>query len=118
MPIEISDLPTGKTSHRFEGGPHGSSVSCFLVDGPPGTGPRLHRHPYEETFILQGGSATFSVDGETIEARAGQIVIAPAGAAHKFVVTGDERLRMVTIHPAPQMQQEDLEDGEAAPPAS
>ena len=37
----------------FEGEPHGSGVSFFLVDSEPGAGPGLHRHPYAETWIIQ-----------------------------------------------------------------
>jgi mannose-6-phosphate isomerase-like protein (cupin superfamily) len=32
------------------------------------------------------------------------LVVAPPGAAHKFTATGDERLRMVTIHAAAAME--------------
>jgi quercetin dioxygenase-like cupin family protein len=74
------------------------------------TGPGLHRHPYEETFIVEEGRATFTVDGETIEAHAGQIVVVPAGAAHGFVSSGDDVLRQVSIHPSDHMVQEWLEE--------
>jgi quercetin dioxygenase-like cupin family protein len=108
-PIDISDLPGSATAERFEGGRYGGSASGFIVHNQPGQGPQLHRHPYDETFILLEGQATFTVDGEEIEARAGQIVIAPPRAEHKFVNSGEGVLRMVTIHPAPVMEQEDLE---------
>lgn len=109
--VEIGDLPGGENAERFEGGDHGATVSCFLVHSRPGAGPVLHRHPYEETFIVQEGTATFTVEEETVEAHAGQIVVVPPGAAHKFVNSGEEILRQVTIHPAARMEQEDLEEG-------
>ncbi len=102
--IEQDDLPG-----PFEGADHGSGVSFFLARTPPGRGPSLHRHPYEETFIVHEGQITFTVDGQTIEAGPGQIVIAPPGSAHKFVNTGDARAHMTNIHPRPRMSQEDLE---------
>ncbi len=105
-PQPISTEP-GAT-FRFEGADHGSRVSGFVSRAKPGEGPKLHRHPYEETFILEEGHATFTVDGETVELAAGQMLIAPARAAHKFVNSGDAPLMMVTIHPAPRMEQEDL----------
>jgi quercetin dioxygenase-like cupin family protein len=37
----------------FEGEPHGSGVSFFLVSNEPGQGPDLHRHPYSETGIVR-----------------------------------------------------------------
>lgn len=108
--VSIADLPGTKRSARFEGGEHGATVSFFVGRYPPGFAPPLHRHPYEETFIVQDGRATFTVDNETIEAEGGQIIVVPAGAAHRFLVTGDDPLRQVSIHPAERMVQEDVED--------
>jgi quercetin dioxygenase-like cupin family protein len=94
------DRPGGS----FEGAPHGSQVSFFVVDMAPGVGPRLHSHPYSETFLVQSGRARFELDGEPVDAAAGDVVVAPPGAAHKFTATGDEQLRMVTIHAAASME--------------
>jgi quercetin dioxygenase-like cupin family protein len=105
-PIAITDLP-GNLVGRFEGRDHGSSVSFFVGEFPPGTGPSLHRHPYDETFILEAGSATFTLGDETLELGAGKIVVVPAGAPHKFI--SGEGFRMVSISPADHMEQEDLE---------
>jgi hypothetical protein len=47
MPLINSDtLPTG----NLEGADHGSTISVSLDDSEPGRGPRLHRHPYDETW--------------------------------------------------------------------
>jgi quercetin dioxygenase-like cupin family protein len=108
--ILVSDLKGGESATLFEGRDHGSTVSCFLIHNSPGEGPGLHRHPYEETFIVQEGSATFTVEGETIEAGAGHIVIVPARAAHGFVNSGEGILRQVTIHPSDHVIQEWLEE--------
>jgi quercetin dioxygenase-like cupin family protein len=104
--IEISDLP-GNLVGRFEGREHGSSVSFFIGTFDAGTGPGLHLHPYDETFIIEAGSATFTVDGETFELGAGQIVVVPANTSHKFV--SGEGFRLISISPADHMRQEDLE---------
>ena len=109
-PIPIDGLPGSETASRFEGADHGATVSFFLSTHPPGRGARLHRHPYEETFIVEEGSATFTVDGETIEARAGHIVVVPAGAAHGFVSSGNGALRQVSIHPSERIVQEWLDE--------
>lgn len=102
--IEQDELPG-----RFEGADHGGGVSFFLARTPPGRGPSLHRHPYEETFVVHEGRLSFTIDGQTIEAGAGQIVIAPPGSAHKFVNLGDAPAHMTNIHPRPRMSQEDLQ---------
>lgn len=44
-----------------------------------------------------------------MEAAAGDVVVAPPNARHRFTNTGSETLRMVTVHPAARMEQEDLE---------
>jgi quercetin dioxygenase-like cupin family protein len=108
-PIQFTDLPGSERARRFDGRDHDATASFFLNTHAPGEGPDLHRHPYEETFILLEGSATFSVDGETIEGEAGEIVIVPANAAHGFVNSGSERLKFVSIHPADHVIQEFVE---------
>lgn len=107
--IEAEGLPSGENAVRFDGHAHGTGVSFFLTRNRPGTGPELHRHPYEETFIIKEGEARFTVGEKTIEAVAGEIVVVPAGTAHRFVNTGTIPLRQVNIHPVPRMQTEWLE---------
>jgi Cupin domain len=59
-----------------------------VVDASPGSGPKLHKHPYEEVFVVQEGNATFTAGDEVIEVSGGQVVVVPAGVAHKFVNSG------------------------------
>jgi quercetin dioxygenase-like cupin family protein len=105
----IEDLPGTENSDRFEGHTTGSSVSVFLSHHKPGTGPGLHTHPYEETFFVFEGDVLFTVDGEEIEARDGDIVVVPANTPHKFLSRG-ERLRQFSVHPVPRMEQENLQE--------
>jgi mannose-6-phosphate isomerase-like protein (cupin superfamily) len=101
---------TGSTS-EFEGYLHGDTdVSFILVDMPPGEGVRLHKHPYQEIFILQEGVATYMIGTTTLEARAGQIIIAPADTPHKFVNSGEGKLQQVDIHLSKRFITEWLED--------
>jgi quercetin dioxygenase-like cupin family protein len=108
--LNADDLP-GKLAARFEGKDHGSSISMFVGAFPPGTGPGLHHHPYDETFLIQEGVATFTVDGDEIVASAGQIVVVPAGAVHAFVSSGEGVMRQMSIHPSAHMVQEFIEVG-------
>jgi mannose-6-phosphate isomerase-like protein (cupin superfamily) len=104
---ELEASPHGTIT--FQGEPYGSGVSFFLVNSPPGFGPLLHKHPYSETWIVRAGSALFTVDGEELEAGAGDIVVVGPETPHKFKNSGEERLEIVCIHAAPRMIQEDLE---------
>ena len=102
--VRTESLPDSGNSYRFDGVAFDAPVSFFLLHTRPGEGPGLHRHPYAETFIVQEGHATFTVGEETIEAGAGDIVVAPADVPHAFVNSGTDVLRSVNIHPAPVME--------------
>lgn len=104
------DLPFSGLSHEIEGYALGGvAASLIFFDGPPGSGPKLHRHPYPEVFVVQEGQATFTVGDATIEATAGQILVAPAGVPHKFVNTGSGPLRQIDIHTSDRFVTEWLE---------
>ena len=75
-----SELPKSNLSHELEGYLHGGvGLSLILVDAEPGKGPSLHRHQYDELFIVQEGVATFVAGEVEREVKAGEIVIVPAG---------------------------------------
>jgi len=88
----------------------GANVCLIFVDLEPGDGPRLHRHPYEEIFIVLEGQAKFTVGSDTVEAHAGQVLIVQPGIPHKFVNSGDGRLRQVDIHASARFVTEWLEE--------
>jgi quercetin dioxygenase-like cupin family protein len=104
----IHSNPQSADGRGFEaiGAEIGASVSIIAVDAAPGTGPRLHRHPYEELFVVLEGEATFTLGDAQHVARAGEVVVAPAGVAHAFVNTGSTRLRQVDIHVSPRFETE------------
>lgn len=107
--IAREDLPHSKIAHKFEGCLHGdANVSFFLVDCPPGSGAGLHKHPYEEVFVIQEGEATFTIGDDIVEATAGQILVVPAHVPHKFANSGTGPLRQVDIHPSGRIRQEDI----------
>jgi hypothetical protein len=45
----------------LQGAEHGATISLILDESEPGQGPRLHRHPYDETWVIQQGNLTFQV---------------------------------------------------------
>ena len=67
-----------------------------------GAGPRLHVHPYDETFILIEGRARFFVGDTTLDAEAGEVVFGPAGVPHRFENLGPGRLQTIDIHHSPE----------------
>jgi len=102
--LNNDDLPSSGTSWQFEGYLHDAVNVSFFVSHPlPGNGPLLHQHPYEEIFIVEAGTLTFTVGDSAVEACGGQIVIAPANIPHKFINSGTEAARLVNIHASPRM---------------
>jgi mannose-6-phosphate isomerase-like protein (cupin superfamily) len=104
---ELEPSPGGTVT--FEGEPHGSGVSFFLVNNEPGQGPDLHRHPYSETWIVRSGRARITADGEDIEAGPGDIAVVGPDTPHKFKNMGPGRLDIICIHASPRLIQEALE---------
>lgn len=102
--------PSAGGTVTFEGAPHGSGVSFFLVNNEPGKGPDLHRHPYSETWIVRGGKARITADGEDIDAGPGDIAVVGPETPHKFKNISSERLDIICIHASPRMIQEELEE--------
>lgn len=85
-------------TENFENLPGGAPVSLILESTTEaGHGPRLHQHPYPETFIIRRGSATFTIGTEQFTAHAGQVLVAPPNTPHKFV-TGPGGYEAVHIH--------------------
>ena len=108
--LKVDDLaPTPGRTGRFEGHEHGASVSFFVSRVPAGGGPGLHAHPYEETFVIHEGSATFVVGAETVEAEPEMIIVVPPATPHRFIA-GPDGLRSVNIHGNDRMIQENLPD--------
>ena len=109
--IQRNELPGDGSNYAFQGSRYGdTAISFILVDMAPGSGPRLHKHPYVEIFIVQEGRATYTVGADTIEVQAGQIVVAPPNVPHKFVNSGTGPLKQVDIHLSTRFVTEWLED--------
>jgi mannose-6-phosphate isomerase-like protein (cupin superfamily) len=106
--IKVEDLPSGENSSVFHGHEHRASICFFLSHNKPGTGPDLHRHPYEEVFIVQEGDVLFTLGEEEIEAGPGDLIVVPPNTPHKFFSRGETH-RQISIHPVPKMETEWLE---------
>jgi mannose-6-phosphate isomerase-like protein (cupin superfamily) len=97
--VPLDDLEHSRHSHEFVGAEHGEvPFSVILVHSQPGVGPRLHRHPYAEVFIVESGSATFQIGTRSIVVDEGHLVVSPPGEAHGFTNTGAGELRLTAIH--------------------
>jgi mannose-6-phosphate isomerase-like protein (cupin superfamily) len=109
-PISLESLALSHRAARFNGKDHGTPISFFVTNHAPGEGPSLHRHPYPETFIVQEGAVTFTVGEEQVVTSGGNVVVVPANTWHGFKNTGDGPLRQVSVHAAPEIVQEFLDE--------
>ncbi|MGI8681506.1 MAG: cupin domain-containing protein [Mycobacteriales bacterium] len=83
----------------IEGRDIGSGVSVIReYTDVVGAGPRLHRHPYTETFVIIAGHARFTLGDERRDGGPGDTLVAPAGVPHKFEVLGPGAYESVHIH--------------------
>jgi mannose-6-phosphate isomerase-like protein (cupin superfamily) len=84
---------------EWQGGPHGAAI-CVIANHIEGAGggPRLHKHPYAETFVIRSGRGLFTIGEEKIAASGGQILVVPADTPHKFENLGPGPLDTIDIH--------------------
>ncbi|GAP38265.1 cupin domain-containing protein [Piscinibacter sakaiensis] len=75
-----------------------AAVVCWQVE--PGQRLALHRHPSgQDTWIVLSGEGLYVTDtaGTTRPLAPGVVAIAPAGAVHGVLATGDVPLRFVSV---------------------
>lgn len=105
--LDINCLkPPGGEAATFQGIEYGANVSFFVVQFSPGKGPKKHRHPYEETFIVLDGEIEVIVDGETQIIKSGTIAIIPAGSWHEFKSRAEKPVLLINLHPVSKMMTE------------
>jgi mannose-6-phosphate isomerase-like protein (cupin superfamily) len=105
--IPIEDLRRSQTAALFEGREH-SPISIFVTQYQRGQGPNLHLHPYPEVFVVETGTAVFTVGEEELTVTGGHIVVVPGQMPHGLKNPGDDTLRVVSVHASPTVQQTDL----------
>ena len=56
----------------------------FFQEGPDGSGPPPHSHPWDESFYVIRGDIEVGMDEKPMTARPGTLVHLPAGTVHWF----------------------------------
>ncbi|HEX5451566.1 MAG TPA: cupin domain-containing protein, partial [Candidatus Limnocylindrales bacterium] len=107
--ISLDELDHTPDAHDFVGGDHDVPFSVILIHTPAGGGPKVHRHPYPEVFIVDAGEATFRLGDATRHVTAGHVVVGPSMVPHGFTNSGSSELRIVAIHGSPSFMTEWLD---------
>lgn len=103
----ISQLRRSPTAALFEGCEQ-IDASIFVTEYQRGQGPDLHLHPYPEAFVVETGTALFTAGDEELRVGGGNVVVVPAETPHGFKCASEEKLRVVSVHPNPRVEQTDL----------
>lgn len=72
---QITVLASGEATGGYE---------IFLQQGPEGSGPPAHSHPWDESFFVVKGEIDFGLGSTSKTASAGTLVHLPAGTEHWF----------------------------------
>jgi quercetin dioxygenase-like cupin family protein len=93
--------------HKTAADTDGELLAIDLILAPDGHVPGAHVHPsQEERFEVISGTMKFRLGRKKIIANAGDVVVVPPGAVHKFANAGDETARVrVEVRPALKMEQ-------------
>jgi quercetin dioxygenase-like cupin family protein len=75
----------------------GGDVSVIETAPPPGAGPPLHRHDFDETFYVIEGELTFQLRDELFRLGAGELAFAPRGVPHTFANLSDAPARQLIV---------------------
>lgn len=72
---QVTVLASGAATGGYE---------IFLQQGPEGSGPPPHSHPWDESFFVTRGKVDFSIASVEQTAVAGTLVHLPGGTVHAF----------------------------------
>ena len=101
----------------------GGRYSLIDMLVPPGGGPPLHRHDFEEMFAVLDGEIELTFRGETHRAGTGAVVNIPANAPHRFRNTSDRPAHLLCLCAPPGQENfflavgDPLESRDSPPPA-
>jgi len=80
-------------------------MAVYVNDHEPGEAAELHTHDVDHVLVMRAGRMRWTVDGEVVEAGAGDVIVAPAGTEHGFEVMGGEPVKLLCIEsPNPEAE--------------
>jgi len=108
--IQPSDYPrslnvVGEHITVLASGAVTGGYEIFLQEGPEGSGPPPHSHPWDESFYVTRGEILFGMAGEEKVAKAGTLVHLPGGTVHwfRFGKEGGQMISMTSREAASAM---------------
>ncbi|HYC88179.1 MAG TPA: cupin domain-containing protein [Thermoanaerobaculia bacterium] len=77
----------------------GGAYEIFELEGPEGSGPPPHAHPWAEAYVVIDGEAEVFVDGAHSLATAGCFYHIPAGTTHAYRIRSKSAKFVVITSP-------------------
>ena len=71
-----------------------AGVAVYVNDHQPGEKADLHTH---HILVMRSGRMRWTIDGQTVDTGAGDVIVAPAGIEHGFEVLGDEPVKLLCV---------------------
>jgi quercetin dioxygenase-like cupin family protein len=108
--METHDQPQRLSEHARFSAAKMTKIDCFrserLLVGlncfEPGQAQPVHIHPGADKFyFVVSGKARFTLGDRTVDARAGDLVVAPAAVPHGVAQALERTVLLVAIAPAP-----------------
>lgn len=77
----------------------GGGYEIFELQGPEGSGPPPHAHPWAEAYVVVEGSADVWIEGTRLPATRGSFFHIPAGTTHGYRITSPQAKFVVITSP-------------------
>lgn len=97
--VDVGDLDWAGPSGAIWSLPHGGDLDANIVVIRPGEGVGAHANVDVDVLIVGlSGRGVVTVDGETVQLRAGSLAHVPKGATRAIAQSGDDPLLYATVH--------------------
>jgi quercetin dioxygenase-like cupin family protein len=77
----------------------GGSYEVFELEGPEGSGPPPHAHPWSEAYLVVDGEADVFIEGQRLDAVPGCFIQIPAGTTHGYRIRSKSAKFVVITSP-------------------
>ncbi|MEW9920470.1 cupin domain-containing protein [Marimonas sp. MJW-29] len=95
---------------KFEGRAVDTGVSFLFNEvREAGKGPPLHKHPYDEVYIVRKGQGHVIIGDDEMEVSEGDILIIPANTPHNVLTAGRQTTEIISVHVSDTFKGEFLE---------
>ena len=78
----------------------GGAYEIFELEGPEGSGPPPHAHPWSEAYVVTEGEADVFIEGQKLSAAPGCFIHIPAGTKHGYRIRSKSAKFVVITSPA------------------